>query len=273
MALLETRGLMKTFGSVTAAANISVSVAEREVIGVIGANGAGKTTFVNMVTGYMKPSAGAILFRGQDITRRGPREITRLGICRSFQVPQVFPSASLFDNILMSLGAADERLAHWRPLREPQRVEEAERIVARYSLAQYHDQRVGLLPQGVRKLLDIAMAMAHRPSLILLDEPTSGVSIQEKFGIMDIVMGALKDAGVTVLFIEHDMEIIARFGQRVLAFAEGTVISDGPTEQVLADSEVRRLVIGEELHRSAPHAAPPKGAAKDGAASKGGRHA
>jgi branched-chain amino acid transport system ATP-binding protein len=253
MALLETRDLVKTFGSVTAAANLSVSVAEREVIGVIGANGAGKTTFVNLVTGYQKPTSGAILFRGQDITRHGPREVTRLGICRSFQMPQVFPSTSLFDNVLLSLGAAEERPDFWRPLREPGRVEEAERIVARYTLGPYRDQRVGLLPQGVRKLLDIAMATAHRPSLILLDEPTSGVSIQEKFGVMDTVMGALRDAGVTVLFIEHDMEIIARYGQRVLAFAEGTIISDGPTAKVLADGEVRRLVIGEELHRTPPH--------------------
>jgi branched-chain amino acid transport system ATP-binding protein len=113
---------------------------------------------------------------------------------------------------------------------------------------------VGLLPQGVRKLLDIAMAMSLRPRLILLDEPTSGVSIQEKYGIMDVVMGALSDTGVTVLFIEHDMEIIARYGRRVLAFAEGTIIADGPTAQVLGDEQVRRLVIGEALHRAAPHA-------------------
>jgi len=250
MALLEAKGLTKTFGSVTAANDISVSIEEREVIGVIGANGAGKTTFVNMVTGYLKPSAGAILYQGEDITPLSPREITWRGICRSFQVPQVFSSISLSDNLLIALGVAEgERIPFWRPLRQPHLQYAADEIIARYELEQYRGQLVGLLPQGVRKLLDIAMAMAHRPRVILLDEPTSGVSVQEKFGIMDVVMGALHDTGVTVLFIEHDMEIIARFGSRVVAFAEGTIIADGSPQQVLDDPQVRRHVIGETLHR------------------------
>ncbi len=267
MALLETRGLTKTFGSVTAASNINVAVDEREVIGIIGANGAGKTTFVNMVTGYLKPSQGSIWYRGQDITRHAPREITRMGICRSFQVPQVFMSSSLFDNLLLGLGVAEqERPSFWRPLRQPHLVEAAELIVARYDMSQYRDQQVALLPQGVRKLLDIAMAMAHRPRIVLLDEPTSGVSVSEKFGIMDVVMGALRDTGVTVLFIEHDMEIISRYGSRVIAFAEGTILADGPPQQVLADEQVRRYVIGEELHRAS-------GAAGGELGQPGGAHA
>jgi branched-chain amino acid transport system ATP-binding protein len=205
-----------------------------------------------MVTGYLKPSVGSIWFDGRDITTLAPREITRLGICRSFQVPQVFLSLSLFDNLLISLGIAEEeRPSPWRPLRQRHLVEEAERTIARYGLGQYHHQPVALLPQGVRKLLDIAMAMAHRPRIILLDEPTSGVAVSEKFGIMDVVMGALRETGVTVMFIEHDMEIVERYGARVIAFAEGTIIADGPPAQVLGDAQVRRYVIGEELHRAA----------------------
>ncbi|HEX7928908.1 MAG TPA: ABC transporter ATP-binding protein [bacterium] len=255
MALLEARGLTKTFGSVTAAADINVAVAEREVIGIIGANGAGKTTFVNMVTGYLKPSQGSIWFNGQEITPLSPREITRMGICRSFQVPQVFMSLPLMDNLLISLSiAAQENPSFWRPLRQPHLVEAAEQTIVRYNLQQYRDQRVALLPQGIRKLLDIAMAMANKPRIILLDEPTSGVSVSEKFGIMDVVMGALRETGVTVMFIEHDMEIIGRYGSRVIAFAEGTVIADGQPKQVLDDAQVRRLVIGEDLHRGGAHA-------------------
>ena len=256
MALLETRDLTKTFGQVTAADRLNVSIDEREVIGVIGANGAGKTTFVNMVTGYLKPSAGSILYEGEDITALTPRQVTRRGICRSFQVPQVFMSISLFDNLLVALGAAERAQPHfWRPLRRPALLDAADEIVQHYDLGAYRDQQVSLLPQGVRKLLDIAMAMAHRPRVILLDEPTSGVSVQEKFGIMETVMGALRDTGVTVLFIEHDMEIIERFGSRVMAFVEGSILADGPPAQVLADQQVRRHVIGEELHRST-HAGP-----------------
>jgi branched-chain amino acid transport system ATP-binding protein len=253
MALLEARGLTKTFGSVTAANDISVAIEEREVIGVIGANGAGKTTFVNLVTGYQKPSRGEILYQGEDITALTPREITRRGICRSFQVPQVFMSIPLLDNLLIAMGVAEtERVPFWRPLRSPRLLYEAEEIIQRYNLGDYRKQQVALLPQGVRKLLDIAMAMAHRPRVILLDEPTSGVSVQEKFGIMDVVMSALRDTGVTVLFIEHDMEIIERFGSRVVAFAEGTIIADGPPSEVLQAEQVRHHVIGETLHR-VPH--------------------
>ncbi len=254
MALLEAHELTKGFGSVTAADRVSVYIEEQEVIGIIGANGAGKTTFVNMVTGYLKPDSGSIVYRGEDITALTPRRVTRLGICRSFQVPQVFLSVSLFDNLLIALGVAQPgALPFWRPLRRPELERRAEEIIERYDIAQYRRQTVGLLPQGVRKLLDIAMAMAHEPRVILLDEPTSGVSIQDKYGIMDVVMGALRDTGVTVLFIEHDMDIIARYGRRVLAFAEGTIIADGSTEQVLSDEQVRRLVIGEGLHRPPPH--------------------
>jgi branched-chain amino acid transport system ATP-binding protein len=248
MPLLEARSLTRTFGSVTAADDISISVEPQEVVGMIGANGAGKTTFVNMVTGYLKPSQGRILFEGSDITALTPRQITRRGICRSFQVPQVFMSVSLFENLLIAQGVAEEtRVPFWRPLRRRSLVAQTEEIIARYDLGAYRDHLVGLLPQGVRKLLDIAMAMAHHPRVILLDEPTSGVSVQEKFGIMDVVMGALRETGVTVLFIEHDMEIIERYGSRVVAFAEGRVIADGPPQQVLADEQVRRYVIGEVL--------------------------
>lgn len=246
MALLEAKGLYKSFGSVVAANNITVSIEEKEVIGVIGANGAGKTTFVNMVTGYMKPSEGRIVYQGNDITQNSPREITRMGICRSFQVPQVFMSVSLFDNLLIALGVAEKKgLMFWRPLRSVELAAAVDEIVSRYGMEEYRGTEAGMLPQGVRKLLDIAMAMAYKPRIVLLDEPTSGVSVSEKFGIMDVVMGALKETGVTVLFIEHDMEIIERYGERVLAFADGAIISDGSPDHVLKDEQVRRLVIGE----------------------------
>lgn len=251
MALLETKGLNKCFGSVIAAADITVSIDEREVIGVIGANGAGKTTFVNMVTGYLKPDSGHIVYQNRDITSLTPREITKLGICRSFQVPQVFMSLPVFDNLLIALGVAQEGFQRfWRPLHRKDLEATVEEIVERYSLGDYRNQVARLLPQGVRKLMDIAMAVCCKPNVVLLDEPTSGVSVDEKFGLMDLVMAALKHTGVTVLFIEHDMEIIVRYSKRVLAFAEGTIISEGPPNKVLDDEQVRKLVVGEELHLS-----------------------
>lgn len=263
MALLEAEHLSKTFGSVVAANDIQIAIEEKEVIGIIGANGAGKTTFVNMVTGYLKPSSGRILFQGRDITALSPREITTLGICRSFQVPQVFVSVSAFENLLIALGVAEKgRLSFWRPLWRKNLIDEAEAILERYGILEYRDQAAGQLPQGVRKLLDIAMAIVHNPRVLLLDEPTSGVSIEEKFGLMDVVMGALAGMGITVLFVEHDMEIVGRYGKRVIAFADGAVIADGPPDTVLHDEQVRELVIGEEVDAKAKP--DPKAKAKAG---------
>ena len=261
MALLVAENLNKHFDLVVAAKDINVSIDENEVIGVIGANGAGKTTFVNMVTGYLKPTTGRIVYQGRDITHQGPRQITHLGICRSFQVPQIFNSSTVFDNLLIALGVAEgSLLSLLKPLRRKDIEDQAEAMLKRYTISQYRDQEVGLLPQGVRKLLDIAMAVVHKPKVLLLDEPTSGVSVDEKFGIMDVVMNALKEAGVTVLFVEHDMEIINRYAKRVLAFYDGTIIADGPPDVVLKDKNVREYVIGEDLHLSTSGKKEPKDA-------------
>jgi branched-chain amino acid transport system ATP-binding protein len=256
--LLEARDLKRTFGAVVAAANVNVAVGEREVVGVIGANGAGKTTFVNMVTGYVKPSAGEVRYRGRDITRLAPREIARLGISRSFQIPQLFGELAAVDNVLVALGVAREKgFGRLRPLSRGDMRAAAASVLARFGLENYAGQRAGTLPQGVRKLLDIAVSTVGEPRLMLLDEPTSGISVDEKFQIMDTLMSALARAEVTVMFIEHDMEIVERYGSRVIAFYEGQVIADGEPKQVLADPDVRQYVVGTELHRrGAPRGGP-----------------
>jgi branched-chain amino acid transport system ATP-binding protein len=248
--VLETRGLNKRFGAVIAAADIAIAIGPQEVVGIIGANGAGKTTFINMVTGYLKPDSGAILYRDREITALGPRAVTRLGIHRSFQIPQIFPELSVFDNLLVALGiAAETGITFWRPLRTPALTERAEEILERYRIDEYRDQAVGVLPQGARKLLDIAMAMVGAPTVLLLDEPTSGISADEKMAMMDTIMAVLAAAEVTVLFVEHDMEVVARYARRVAAFADGAIIADGDPDTVLGDSEVRTTVVGPELHR------------------------
>lgn len=246
-AILEAKGLTRTFGAVTAAADITVSFEEDTVVGLIGGNGAGKTTFLNLVTGYLKPTAGTVRFAGRDVTGLAPRQITRLGICRSFQIPQVFDSLSTFQNLLVGLdvvslgrGAFVGSALGDLP---PEAV--AEEMLERFRLREYRDAPASILPEGVRKLLDIAMALAVKPRVLLLDEPTSGVSADEKFALMDLVLGAIRAEKVTVLFVEHDMEIVRRYTQRILAFYEGRVIADGAPATVLADASVRRYVVGE----------------------------
>ena len=237
-AILVCEALHKSFGAVSAAADVSLSFERESVTSLIGANGAGKTTFLNMVTGYLRPDSGRILFDGRELVGLDPRRITALGVSRSFQIPQLFHSLSVRDNLLVAEGIA-----------AAERAEEAtDEVLRRFNLAQYGAQPAALLPEGVRKLLDVAMALVAKPKVLLLDEPTSGVAADEKYGIMDLVMGAVRGQGVTVLFVEHDMDIVSRYSGRVVAFYDGRVIADGEPGKVLGDAEVRRYVIGEEAH-------------------------
>lgn len=243
--ILKTTGLSRYFGAVTAAEDINVTVTEGEIVGVIGANGAGKTTFINMVTGYLPPSSGTIAFGGKAIKGLGPRKLMRKGLTRSFQIPQLFLELPVIDNLAIALAAADhQQFQMIRPVRTSKRLQAAEEILAQMGIFQYRDEMVTAMPQGARKLLDIAIAMLGRPRMLLLDEPTSGVSMEEKYALMDTVMEAVRQRGLTVLFVEHDMEIVQRYVTRVLAFASGIVIKDGPVEEVLADEKVQELVTG-----------------------------
>jgi len=246
-AILKTTGLTKTFGAVTAANSLDVSIEAGSVVGLIGGNGAGKTTFINLVTGYLKPTAGRVHFDGRDITGQPPRRITRLGLCRSFQIPQVFDSLTAYENLLVGLGivAMGRKAFVGSALGQQPPEAVAEEMLQRFRLGPYRDQLASTLPEGVRKLLDIAMALAVKPRILLLDEPTSGVSADEKFTLMDLVLEAIRAEGVTVLFVEHDMEVVRRYVQRILAFYEGRIIADGAPAEVMAHPEVRRLVVGE----------------------------
>lgn len=244
-AILETKGLNRSFGAVTAAKDLNVRIDLGEVVGVIGSNGAGKTTFINMVTGYLPPSSGEILFEGRTILGKAPRQITRMGMARSFQVAQLFPELSVLDNLIAALIAAEgPRPSFLQPTRTAARIAKAQDILEEFGIPHLRDDLVSAVPQGARKLIDIAMALIGNPRMLLLDEPTSGVSVEEKFGLMDTVMAAVRHHGVTVLFVEHDMEIVERYVSRILAFYSGEIIADGPPSQVMADAKVRELVIG-----------------------------
>ena len=248
--VLETRGLSKSFGAVTAAADLNVRIADGEVVGVIGANGAGKTTFINMVTGYLRPSAGEIRLDGDDITGLPPRRVVRRGVRRSFQVSQLFGELTALENMLIAVSMlGNEGLTWLKPLATERFVREATGQLERFAIAEHVNAAVATLPQGVRKLLDIAMSTVGAAKLLLLDEPTSGVAVDEKLGLMNTVMGAVRAHGAACLFVEHDMEVVERYAPRVIAFYDGRILADGPAAAVLADAEVRKHVIGAELHR------------------------
>jgi branched-chain amino acid transport system ATP-binding protein len=243
--LLEARGLNKRFGAVVAAADLQVDLAAGERVSLIGSNGAGKTTLVNMITGYLKPDSGHILLEGRDITKLAPRAITRLGVARSFQIPQLCGDLTVLDNMLVANACHDAGLSFWKPARRAETVARAEALLERFRLQEHRHRRGAELPGGMRKLLDIAMALCAEPRILLLDEPTSGVAAEEKFPMMDTIMGGLADRSLTVLFVEHDMDIVERYASRVIAFYAGRIIADGVPAEALASDDVRRYVTGE----------------------------
>lgn len=251
--VLSAQQLQRSFGAVVAAADVSIDIQAGERLCLIGSNGAGKTTFVNMITGYLKPSAGRILLAGEDITARSPREITRRGVARSFQIPQLCLHMTVLDNMLAALHCNRANSQFLRPAHDGASLDECRALLATFGLSVHGPRPVRELPGGVRKLLDIAMALTGQPRLLLLDEPTSGISADEKFSAMDTVIRAIEShqdqVPVTVVFVEHDMDIVRRYASRVAAFYSGRVIADGQAQQVLNDADVRRYVTG-----SAPQA-------------------
>ena len=245
--ILQTQDLTKHFGMITAADGLNVEVGKGEFIGIVGANGSGKTTFCNLVTGYLKPERGRILFMGRDLAGLPPRAITRLGVARSFQIPQLYTFLSVLESMLLSLAAeSGEGGSFWKPLVEKKRRDEGMETLERFGLGDYAERPVSELPEGGRKVLDIGLSFALKPKLLFLDEPTSGVSIEDKFEVMDTLAKVLQESDITTIFVEHDMEVVQRYGTRVMVFNEGQIIADGKHETVLTDPEIRKTVLGRE---------------------------
>lgn len=242
--LLETVGLTRFFGMVRAAENLDIRIQEGEMVGIIGSNGSGKTTFLNLATGYLKPQRGRILLDGRDTAALPPRLITRLGVARSFQIPQLYLGLTVIENLLLSLAARSRRVGVWGSLHRPQWTGESRQFLTQFDLDRYADRPVSELPEGARKLLDIAVAAALRPRLLLMDEPTAGVSTEDKFEVMDTLVSVLRGSGITTIFVEHDMDVVLRYSRRVLVFDQGLVIADGEPAAVLANADVRKAVLG-----------------------------
>jgi branched-chain amino acid transport system ATP-binding protein len=243
--LLECIGVQKRFGNFVATQGIDLAVPSGEFVGMIGANGAGKTTLLNVVSGYLRPSAGKVIFQGLDVTGIQPRILARRGIARSFQVPQLFAHATACENMMLALALLVEPKASlMRPFADARLSADARRVLASYGIDGYADTVVSKLPQGVRKLIDIAMATCGHPKLVLLDEPTSGVSNEEKHDLMMRLAQRFSAASTTVMFIEHDLEIVRTYASRVVALYDGKIICDGAPEIVFGDESVMRLIAG-----------------------------
>ena len=246
MALLELDAVTRRYGALVALDQVSMAVEEGEVRAVIGPNGAGKTTLFNVITGTVRPTAGRIRFADQPIAGLATHQICRLGLSRTFQITSLFPEMSARDNVRLAAQARARR--RWQPFGGSRLFEEAgaqaDAALAQLGLTGVAERPAGLLSHGDQRLLEVAMALAQQPRVLLLDEPTQGLSVEETSQAVHTLAGFLKTSGMTVLLVEHDMEVVFRLAHRITVLHRGAVIADGAPDQVKADKAVQEAYLG-----------------------------
>jgi branched-chain amino acid transport system ATP-binding protein len=245
MTLLAVHGLNKAFKGVVAARDVSFSVAPGEMVALIGPNGAGKSTTFNMVGGQLAPDSGRVKLDGTTITGLAPRAIWRMGVARTFQIAQTFLSMSVAENVQMALISAKGRTrALWASAR-PMYREEALAILAEHGVADEADRPVSQLAYGDVKSVELAIALASSPKLLLMDEPTAGMAPAERAGLMKLVAKLARERNIGVLFTEHDIDAVFAHATHVLVLVRGEIIARGTPAEVRADKRVQQVYLGE----------------------------
>jgi branched-chain amino acid transport system ATP-binding protein len=246
-ALFETTGLGKSYGALKALEDVTLAIHEGELVSIVGPNGAGKTTLVNLLTGLLKPSTGDVRFKGKSVAGIGPVELADRGVARAFQLIQIFPQLTVAETIAAAVVSRQKK--RWRLFARLAGDTEIGRRVAEvaeiFGLTARLDTPSANLSQGEKKLLDVASAFALDPQVILLDEPTSGVSTADKHGIMKTLIAAAKAAGIKgIVLVEHDMDLVAAYSHRIIALSEGRLLADLPPARFFADPHLIETVIG-----------------------------
>jgi len=217
------------------------------MLAIIGPNGAGKSTCFNMVGGQIRPDAGRVILEGEDIAGKAPREIWRRGVGRTFQISATFMSMTVRENVQMALMSHHGRLRALLPLANSLYADEATAILARIGLADRRDHMCGVLAYGDLKRVELAVAIAHRPKLLLMDEPTAGMSPSEREGLMQLTAQIVKEQGMSVLFTEHDMDVVFAHSARIVVLNRGAVVTVGTPAEVRDNAEVKRIYLGGTL--------------------------
>ncbi len=246
MSLLTTKELTKYFGDTHAVDHVDFSVTQGELLALIGANGAGKTTLVNLISGLLRPDSGGIVFQGTDVTHQSIHERIAEGIARSFQLVNLFDQLTTLDNVALPIFSREGKTRRLFALAEHDVSvrDEAMDVLKQFGLDGKARMLAGGLSQGERKLLDVAVAYALRPKLLFLDEPTSGVSTREKAPIMDIITGIVRSGRITAVIIEHDMDVVFKYSDRIVVMHEGTILADGRPEEIRTNEQVVMTLLG-----------------------------
>jgi len=241
---LETRGLHKSFGGLAVTAGVDLHLERGSRQALIGPNGAGKTTLLNLISGALAPDAGGVYLDGQDVTRLPQHARTRRGLARTFQINQLFPGLAVVDHVALALGERQgSSRRFWRPLGADEALlDEAFTLLEDLGLDDHALAPVGTLPYGRQRLVEIALALAARPKVLLLDEPAAGVPAAESHLILDAI-AALPEQ-IAVLIVEHDMDVVFRFARRITVMAGGAILTEGTPEQIAADERVRAVYLG-----------------------------
>lgn len=242
--LLEVRGLCRAFGGVRAVDDVSFTLDRGRLLALIGPNGAGKTTCFNVINGQLAPDRGSVRLGGRELVGLAPHRIWRLGVGRTFQITATYPSMTVCENVQMALLSHHRRLFSFRGRASAQHRDEALALLERVGMAEQEDRPCSVLAYGDLKRVELAVALANAPSLLLMDEPTAGMSPGERIELMRLTAGIVAERGIAVLFTEHDMDVVFRHADHVLVLDRGRLIADGAPEAVRADPRVRAVYLG-----------------------------
>jgi branched-chain amino acid transport system ATP-binding protein len=243
--MLDVRGLRKSFGGFQAVSDVSFTVPAGSISAIIGPNGAGKTTLFNLITGHVKPDAGRVLFKEQDVTGIAPHDLCRIGMGRSFQRTNIFPKLTVYENVQAAF--VSHRGRGWSLFAPVDRLyrDESLALLESIGLADKADEVSGYLSHGNQKQLELGLALALEPDILLLDEPTAGMSAAETRDSIRLIERIARERKLTLLFTEHDMEVVFSISHRITVLHQGRVIADGAPDQVRRDPDVRRVYLGE----------------------------
>jgi len=247
--LLKTVNLRKQFGETRACDGLDFVVQKGEFLSLVGSNGAGKTTLVNLISAHLQPDSGQILLEDRDITYTNVADRIKAGIARSFQIVNLFDGLSVFDNVALSIFSREGKTVKMAAMADHDCDvrREALDVLGQFGLTSKTEVLAGGLAQGERKLLDVAVAYALRPRLLFLDEPTSGVSTHEKAQIMDTVSSVVRGGMVTAVVVEHDMDVVFRYSDRIVMMHEGSFLADGTPDEIRANKDVSSILLGAAL--------------------------